>query len=500
MKRSLCLLLSALSSWHSLLVDSLCAHNPNLELRNVATVRSRGGQVIKLFSSSSSSNSHEQDNTKTLQTLLHINEKQDESVSHGSASSPTLLSRRFSSSLLSTECSCYSARQARILVPLGLAFGSLLASPFATQATPTSATESPLLTKAITSSFLPTIQRFFPQSLPTSAVRRLVRRALRRRQYNPSNTLLATSICPDEINSKPHVSLSSALQEDLLGKDSTTGIFALGGLAGLPFAGISGLQALFSHVPRHVVIFLAPHIGISQNGRVGLIERGGAGTATGGTATASHLSTACGAAIGAGRQLFQECRDQHDSLEHPCLPTPPTGVSFLDYEEDYILDQLRPSIETMLGEGLSEDERNALITSYMYTISLTMFLKELEACWQRGGCPDHVEEITLLSGIIVNQGEVVTEQQSRRGQRQTHHHAEDYFQPRLFQTWTRPQDGWNAASSSSSSSSSLITPPQPLENLLATTFGNVKMNFMNSVTRNINKACYVSLPGTRVLF
>jgi hypothetical protein len=55
-----------------------------------------------------------------------------------------------------------------------------------------------------------------------------------------------------------------------------------------PFAGISGLAALFGHAPRNIVILLGPHIGISQTGNVGKIERG----------ATEGLSTACGAAIG----------------------------------------------------------------------------------------------------------------------------------------------------------------------------------------------------------
>lgn len=420
-----------------------------------------------------------EDHAKTVRQDLH----DDRFRPHSSLSTTTRSGccRSFMAFSNSQRDVPISARQARILAPLGLAFGSLL-SPFSTQAVePPSATAAPptfsssstiTTTTTTTAAFLPSVQRYFPQSLPTSTVRRLVRQALLRRHYNPTNTLLATSVCPDEINSKPHVSLSSALQEDLLGDDSTAGIFALGGLAGLPFAGISGLQALFSHVPRNVVILLAPHIGIAQNGRVGMVERSGT-TPNGGIAT--HLSTACGAAIGAGRKLVQQCQvDNIMAGGHPCLPAAPSRLSFLDYEEDYILDQLRPSIESMLSSPdlPSEDERNARITTAIYTMSLNMFMKELEVLWQQGGCPDHVEEITLLSGIIVNQGEVVNESDRHGYPRRNHHHhhADDYFQPRLFQTWTKPKEGWTISSGDDQSTS--VQPP--VVDLLPSTFGNSK--------------------------
>jgi hypothetical protein len=237
----------------------------------------------------------------------------------------------------------------------------------------------------------------------------MVYQALKGRDYNHSNTLLATSICPDEINTKPNLSLATCLHDDLLGGyEGGPGIFGLGGLAGLPFAGISGMQALFGHAPRNVVVLLGPHIGISQAGN----------------------ATACGAAIGAGKKLLQQIHDSHDG--HPCA-TP--RLSFLDFEEDMIINQLRPSVEAM-PEDMADDERYARITTFMYTMSLSMFLDELQACWESGGCRDNVEEITLLAGIIVNQGE---------GKEDEQQHREDYFAPKLFETWTRPEGGWATA-------------------------------------------------------
>ena len=74
--------------------------------------------------------------------------------------------------------------------------------------------------------------------------------------------------------------------------------FALGGLAGLPFAGKSGFRAYLHHVPDEgkLLVMFAPHVGIDEEGRIGALQREGQ----------SAISKACGAAIGAsiGVSLF----------------------------------------------------------------------------------------------------------------------------------------------------------------------------------------------------
>ena len=59
------------------------------------------------------------------------------------------------------------------------------------------------------------------------------------RGFHDTNTLLATSLCCDE--------LARRLEDDFGKIYGST--FALGGLAGFPFAGITGFGAMVSHVP-----------------------------------------------------------------------------------------------------------------------------------------------------------------------------------------------------------------------------------------------------------
>lgn len=79
-----------------------------------------------------------------------------------------------------------------------------------------------------------------------------------------SKMLLATSLCSDDMNI-PSTSFFSVV----------LGPFFLGGLGGLPFAGITGMTAFAHHVPDNgaAFIFYGPHIGITLEGELGRMYR-----------------------------------------------------------------------------------------------------------------------------------------------------------------------------------------------------------------------------------
>jgi hypothetical protein len=68
------------------------------------------------------------------------------------------------------------------------------------------------------------------------------------------------------------------------------GPFNLGGLAGLPFGGISGLSAFAHHIPENgtMLLVIAPHIGYTKNNGWGYVLRSGQ----------PEPSTCCGALMG----------------------------------------------------------------------------------------------------------------------------------------------------------------------------------------------------------
>lgn len=101
----------------------------------------------------------------------------------------------------------------------------------------------------------------------------------------PSQVMLADSICSDDVNS---IQYPARTQEFL-------GPFKMGGLDGFPFTGLTGMGAFASHVPDEgaVVIYYGPHIGITKDGTIGEIHRHGQ----------SKNSGCCGAAKGALNKL-----------------------------------------------------------------------------------------------------------------------------------------------------------------------------------------------------
>ena len=79
-----------------------------------------------------------------------------------------------------------------------------------------------------------------------------------------SKVLLASCICPDELNYR-------ATSFD----KSFTQAFYLGGLGGIPYTGKTGMAAYASHVPTDgaAFIFYGPHVGIHSDGTIGVIQR-----------------------------------------------------------------------------------------------------------------------------------------------------------------------------------------------------------------------------------
>ena len=99
-------------------------------------------------------------------------------------------------------------------------------------------------------------------------------------QIKAKDILVGTSTCVDDIISTKSFHRHSEIK----------GPFHLGGLAGLPFSGISGLNAFSHHVPEDgaMVLLVGPHIGYSQEKGWGYILRPGQ----------HEASSCCGALVG----------------------------------------------------------------------------------------------------------------------------------------------------------------------------------------------------------
>jgi len=131
------------------------------------------------------------------------------------------------------------------------------------------------------------IRKWYPNAITTiDSVNLLIDFVEDVLDLEPSQIMLADSICSDDVNSIQY----PARAHEFLGP------FKMGGLDGFPFTGLTGMGAFASHVPDcgAVFIYYGPHIGITKSGTIGEIHRFGQ----------EKNSGCCGAAKGALNKLL----------------------------------------------------------------------------------------------------------------------------------------------------------------------------------------------------
>lgn len=144
-------------------------------------------------------------------------------------------------------------------------------------------------------------------------------RLVNQHQIDVEKLLLVTSICADDIipirQTEGAPSGKGVLKREFLGP------FSMGGLAGLPYSGLTGMLTVGHHIPEggSVLIIYGPHIGLSEQGELGKLRRPGQAVE----------SAACGALSLALRHLqssvdYQPVYDDDDTeqmtLERRLLP------------------------------------------------------------------------------------------------------------------------------------------------------------------------------------
>lgn len=113
------------------------------------------------------------------------------------------------------------------------------------------------------------IRKYYPEALEGKELTKIcVDKIVEEYHFDLDKTLMATSVCSDEIirsatNFREYMGISYPFQ--------------LGGLAGVPFTGLTGFKAFASHIPDDgsAIILFGPHIGVSRQGEVGLMQRHG---------------------------------------------------------------------------------------------------------------------------------------------------------------------------------------------------------------------------------
>lgn len=141
----------------------------------------------------------------------------------------------------------------------------------------------------MSNNYLPVVRKWYPNAWTTTdTVNRMLDVIKAELGLEPRQLMHADSMCCDDVNAIQYPPRAY----DMLGP------FKMGGLNGFPFAGATGMNAFAHHVPEDgaVIVFYAPHIGITKEGEIGSIHRIGQ----------KSNSACCGAAQGALAKLMND--------------------------------------------------------------------------------------------------------------------------------------------------------------------------------------------------
>jgi hypothetical protein len=182
-------------------------------------------------------------------------------------------------------------------------------------------------------------------------------------------TLLATSLCCDEVNRELDIELSKLYGEH----------FSMGGLAGFAFGGVTSFGAMAHHIPTggDCLVVYGPHVGVDADGNVGKINRRGR----------KKSGACCGSGVAAAGYVEAVRKGKRD----PSAP----ATNPLDAQQNFVGNLLLPH-----GHRLEEAE------DPMVELPLAMFDAQNDlmhqivaaACGEVGGDG----KIALLGGVQIN--------------------------------------------------------------------------------------------------
>lgn len=183
------------------------------------------------------------------------------------------------------------------------------------------------------------------------------------------SSLVATSLCCDEVN--------RTLERDLAGLYGH--YFAMGGLAGIPFGGVTAFGAMAAHIPDggSCLIVYGPHVGVDVQGNVGTVDR--RGRVDGGTC--------CGSAVAAAEYVKGVVRGGNKPA---CAPT-----DAFDAQQFFVGNLILPH-----GERIHRASEPMAELPYVLFDVQTELIQKIVAkgC---GNVPDD-GKIALLGGIQIN--------------------------------------------------------------------------------------------------
>jgi hypothetical protein len=184
--------------------------------------------------------------------------------------------------------------------------------------------------------------------------------------FTPKNTLFANSTCPDEINR------TVTNFERYYGDN-----FYLGGLTGYPFTGTTGFSAYSHHCPddcelSNLLIIYGPHVGISNKGELGKVQR----------RNMKHETDACGSAI-AFLKKFNDTKTK--------------GEDFIIRKED--LDYQQSIVEELFAQYGDEIISASNPIKRLVEVNYNIIDKALVEIIKSNKFPG---QISLIGGIMIN--------------------------------------------------------------------------------------------------
>ena len=225
------------------------------------------------------------------------------------------------------------------------------------------------------------VKKTFPGAISNKDLVQKVVGVLEGKGFTNGNTLLATSLCADE--------LARVLEDEFVSVYGNN--FNLGGLSGFPFAGTTGFGAMAAHIPDDGFCLLVhgPHVGICKNGQVGKVERQGI----------ALVDNCCGSAIAASNYL--------KGITHGGAQITAKLQQFSDFQQGAVQELILP-----FGKRLSDAEDRMHELPYALYDSQEILVEDIV----KRGSGGIKKGLALLGGIQIN----------------TAPDADDYFHPLRF--------------------------------------------------------------------
>lgn len=211
------------------------------------------------------------------------------------------------------------------------------------------------------------ITGIFPGALSNAELETNVVKALSKKGYTSDNTLLATSLCCDE--------LARRLEDDFVKVYGNN--FNLGGLSGFPFAGNTGFGAMAAHIPDDgsCLVVYGPHVGVATTGQVGKVERAGI----------ALVDSCCGSAIAASNYL--------KGITEGGAQITTKIQEFTDFQQGVVQELILPH-----GKRLADAEDRMVELPYALYESQDLLMADIV----QTGCGGVRNNIALLGGIQIN--------------------------------------------------------------------------------------------------